>query len=614
MEGAVPTLTSLPPEVMVLICQYLTVKDKLCLKLVCKTTHSLLDDGVFWSEIRLDNNKIELLHDSFLEAVFKTFSRNLRQLELPDGIPCTRRYVRKLSKCKNIEKIRWASKLYSHCALPASPTHLHLNISYLHQCSTHLLSSVYENLTHLVLDEDGMIAAYADLLQWSKGAYRPPCVAINLNVSDSNYLHVAEEVEHARVELEPTSVPACYSIYNHSTSKPSGFHEMPRANISVRALSKIYAKVEGPDTYPLLVVDTAVNPDIFQSSATYTFGYVCDIRSPDDIDDTYAIVPYPSAVCADDLQYLDLSGMPFLECSFINIVLSQLMNLVELNLSHASLSESLVACLYMLPSFCPRLKGLNIGRVGDHNGSRQHLWHILSQMSCLEYLVISYCLLLPVQEGLILNDTINSRADVEAIYTAVSKVTSLRALQITSCEECLEPSFQKSLNVLQTISHLKTLQYLCILMEGNMGQDGLEHLLENLPNLDTLRIETHSFLDLPSRPKLYAKLKNLAVMTKCAISKETVAALTLNGNNHQLKIIGLIVYSLPKNGIFDILDGCPNLRTCIVCCRQTKPHSICKAEALVRSRQLTYFDYRITRHNSFRFGHVFANSDLDCLN
>ena len=208
-------------------------------------------------------------------------------------------------------------------------------------------------------------------------------------------------------------------------------------------------------------------------------------------------------------------------------------------------------------------------------------------------------------------------AGAEAIQGIVSEMTSMRALQVVYCG-CTGPGFREG-KVIQTIACFKNLEYLYIFSDDDYVKcSAMECLLEYLSKLHTLRIEMPGYLDLPERPELYAQLENLAVMTGSHLSKEIVAAITLNGNNLQLKQLGLIAISLPEDGILDILNGCPNLHTCIVYCQTASmPHDACnklvsKAKKLAKEKKLVEFKYEI-KSKMHIFGSSFAYSDLNSI-
>ena len=179
-EVPATTLISLPPEVMVLICRYLTVKDKLCLRLVNKQAYSLLSDHVFWREIRLHEERLH--HKSFVKLIFKICPESLKHLELPETIYCNNENIKKLSsKCKNIEKLSWPSSQVGDLSvlLSTSLTHLHLNINMscfgpLDSLSKNSLPcSIYENLRLLVISE------YCHInIDWLETNYKPPLIAV----------------------------------------------------------------------------------------------------------------------------------------------------------------------------------------------------------------------------------------------------------------------------------------------------------------------------------------------------------------------------------------------------------------------------------------------------
>ena len=603
-DARVTTLTQLPPEVIVLICQYLTVKDKLCLKLVNKQTYSLLSDHVFWREIRLTDSK-GTLHKSFIKIVFRMCCLgSLKHLELPESIPYNNENVKKLSKCQSIERLSWTAKANDLSKLPsASLTHLHLNLSRTRIGESLFPHAAFENLSHLVVSQRYL--ERADIVGWTKANCRPPFIAF---VTSSLYWFV-------NLDFHPESDrPGCISLFTHR--KPPALQipliMLPRLNFSVGPLTKIYTKVEGPDTYPLLVLDNAVNPDIFQSNTTLMFGYVVS-PGPSSVP---PIVPY-ATVSVSNLCCLDFSHQSIHQ-TFLDAVLSRTPNLMEVNLSRCTLLSLLDDCLSMLPSYCPRLKGLNISSIGNcGNCDKQHLWYTLSQMKQLEYLIISSCLLLvagaeKLDEPGNLVGTRQSKIPTldttiaQAINVSISEMTSLRALQVMSCRrvcsECTDPAFQSLAmeNVLVTAAGFVTLHYLFVLLDCSKVAGklrGMERVLANIPKLQTLRIESRGLMDLPENFELYANLENLAIKTPTSLSTNFITAITLNGNNRKLKQLGLIVNGLPVDGIFNILNSCRSLHTCVVYCGRPPVRAYAQlvrnAKKLAKTLKLDKFDFRM---------------------
>ena len=593
-EVPATTLISLPPEVMVLICRYLTVKDKLCLRLVNKQAYSLLSDHVFWREIRLHEER--LYHKSFVKLIFKICPESLKHLELPETIYCNNENIKKLSsKCKNIEKLSWpSSRVGNLSVLPStSLTHLHLNMSCFGPLggTNSLPCSIYENLKLLVISE------YCHInIDWFATNYKPPLIAVVNATSTFKNVNV--------ITKSTDTVPAsgCVSIYARKKPSVLPFYEKPHSNFSIGSFSKIYAKVEGPDTYPLLVLDTAVNPDIFHPSSTYMFG-TCTKHVPSSLSDTLPpTVPY-ATVCVEQLHCFNFPKHHF-QYNFLETVLSRTPHLLQLNMSQCVLPPGMPLCdfLSILPSSCPHLKGLNIEGINHSiNCNRKYLWHILSQIKCLEYLVIDESLLVALRTEM---DKVV--IDTTPVQASISEMTSLRALQVKSASSLSMSNAIKNskLGIAPALACFKTLQYL-YMYACELKPEMLECVLENVPSLHTLCIESFR-VSLPNRPELFAKLDNLAITTS------TLPLSAIMHNSCQLKRFGLSALNLwPSTTILDILNGMPNLHTCIICCRiprhYRRYHSIREAKRLAQDKNVNLkcdFDTR----NTF-----FNDGDLDGL-
>ena len=157
-------------------------------------------------------------------------------------------------------------------------------------------------------------------------------------------------------------------------------------------------------------------------------------------------------------------------------------------------------------------------------------------------------------------------------------------------------------------------------------------MLRNCPNLHTLRMEIMvGRLWLPCNPELYVNLENLAIRTNAPITERFVSAITLEGKNHRLKKLGLIVRgffkldhdvstSSPGDSVINLLNGIPSLNVCVIYSkcrlsyelRQDYTRSIKDAKKLARKMKLD-FEF-IVKSSSYFFDFLcFADSDLCTL-
>ena len=281
--------------------------------------------------------------------------------------------------------------------------------------------------------------------------------------------------------------------------------------------------------------------------------------------DYLILIPIPTVVYSEhgaNITHLHLGCSP-LVITFLEDVLSQIPNLVELNCTYIKLIGfdgerlSVNEAVRLLPINCKRLQGLNIRH--DPYQCIEDLWNSLANISTLKYLGTSPCAFLPL---------VKSNIDSTAISDHL-KTMKISALQVfPNSHMCTK--YKKSLleqSMLSMIANLSCLCYLNLHIHSSFRMCSLQEVLNGCKVLEELIVFTteQTVLVLPEDKGIYSTLKRLTLLCGRSVNFTSGFFTSLaheDGRNNNLTKLVLVGNEIPLSSVYNVLNNCTQLLKC----------------------------------------------------
>ena len=323
---------------------------------------------------------------------------------------------------------------------------------------------------------------------------------------------------------------------------------------------------------PLIIIRQVVSPQLLDSNS-YIQGVLFG-----NFHDAIPTVVYSEHGA--NITHLHLGRCP-LAITFLEDVLSQTPNLIELNCTHTELigfdgkQLSVNEAVRLLPINCKRLQGLNIRH--DAYQCIEDLWNSLANISTLKYLGTSCCAFLPL---------VKSSIDSTAISDHL-KTMKISALQVfpkyRGCAKCEDSLLQQSM--LSMIANLSCLRYLNLHIPSSFSMCSLQEVLNGCKILEELIviIKGQTVLVLPEDKGIYSTLKNLTLLcneTNFSSGFFTSLAHEERRNNNLTNLV-LVGNEIPLTSVHNLLNNCTQLLNCRI--------AFCKTDMYIHFNKKTYF-------------------------
>ena len=539
------SLDSIPKEIILEICGLLSVRDKLCLRLVNRRLYTICSDPCLLSCVVVDD-AYHKTNSSYIKSVIKTCQPHVESLSLRGHIPFSQ-YQSIILNCRNIIELNLYGFEIKQSALQKVVSRLpHLQALTINNESddSSLDMESLSSLSHL---KKLVIILHA----WARSLFekwlRNKCLPHDLVVVNKGY-----SIDLRSSAVYPPSIPhtAHFTLYSRYRRPLNfAFRDVPEYTLQC-----------GPTSSSVNAVTANGKLEI----------KLCDVITPTGGPDrcgTFNDRSIPTGLPVYDNHFgVNVTVLNFAYVTVLLETFRHIMqttpNLLEVSLFWSTITYSLDAYLVPLSEHCLHLKGLNVAGVftkattGDHlTIDKEHFWDILSRIKYLESLTISCCSLLPpisdsqsVDGG---STRVSHIPDIDftardVMINFIKSMTRLRGIHIIHCkgDQCNEcrthncfgfvnhgAQYLIKQHLLPMVSNLTRLHYLrvdfapsrmsCCVVE-------LEEILHNCQQLSVLII-TNADVTLPADPPIYSSLTHLMLDTEgTTISLSFVNALAIN--------------------------------------------------------------------------------------
>ena len=567
------SLDSIPKEIIHEICQLLSVRDKLCLRLVNRRLYTICSDPRLLSRVVIDD-AYHKTNGLYIRSVIKTCQPHVESLSLRGHIPFSQ-YQSIILNCRNVNELNLYGFEIKHSALQkvvSGLPHLRvLTINYESDDSSLDMESL-SSLSHL---KKLVVILHA----WARSLFekwlRNKCLPHDLVVVNKGY---SIDLRNSSVYPPPIPHTAHFTLYSRYRRPLNfAFRDVPEYTLQCGPTSSSVNAITANGELEIKLSDV-----ITPTGGPDRCGTFNDRSIPTGLPvyDNH----FGANVTLLNFAYVTVSLETFRH------IMQATPNLLEVSLFQSTITYSLDAYLVPLSEHCLHLKGLNVARVftkattGDHlTIDKEHFWDILSRIKYLESLTISCCSLLPPISDSQSVDGGSSRvshiSDID--YTArdvminfIKSMTRLRGIHIIHCKgvqctECCEYNYSTEFvnhgaqylirqHLLPMVSNLTRLCYLRIdfpppRMSGICIVQ-LEEILHNCQQLSALII-INADVTLPADPAIYSSLIHLMLDTeRTNISLSFINALAINSRK-QLKHFAF-VGNVEEDILMELVESC----------------------------------------------------------
>ena len=539
------SLDSIPKEIIHEISGLLSVRDKLCLRLVNRRLYTICSDPCLLSCVVVDD-AYHKTNSSYIKSVIKTCQPHVESLSLRGHIPFSQ-YQSIILNCRNIIELNLYGFEIKQSALQKVVSRLpHLQALTINNESGDSSLDV-ESLSSLSHLKKLVIILHA----WARSLFekwlRNKCLPHDLVVVNKG---CSIDLRSSSVYPPPIPHTAHFTLYSRYRRPLNfAFRDVPEYTLQC-----------GPTSSSVNAVTANGKLEI----------KLCDVITPTGGPDrcgTFNDRSIPTGLPVYDNHFG--ANVTVLNFAYVTVsleafrhIMQATPNLLEVSLFRSTITYSLDAYLVPLSEHCLHLKGLNVAGVftkattGDHlTIDKEHFWDILSRLKYLESLTISCCSLLPpisdsqsVDGG---STRVSHIPDIDftardVMINFIKSMTRLRGIHIIHCkgDQCNEcrthncfgfvnhgAQYLIKQHLLPMVSNLTRLHYLrvdfapsrmsCCVVE-------LEEILHNCQQLSVLII-TNADVTLPADPPIYSSLTHLMLDTEgTTISLSFVNALAIN--------------------------------------------------------------------------------------
>lgn len=494
-DGGRSLVDSLPMEMLVRVCSFLSIRERQRLRQVCKTLYQVLDSPLLWKTITIDGFACSdypgmsavLARHSAVERLHIRGSFNLVGLtkEL-----CTCTHLRSL---KLEQSPCYVANMAS--VVRALPSLAHLNFQPVNtSCGlghcTHVMCrtvewqdfmGAVENLTTLTLlsqwDEN-----FVEFLlrQWVCVQYRPTNICMT-----TMYMQTAPPQESMQsrysslqdlwkecMENFPPCEEVCQFRITWQASHLS-LNDVPifELNLDGSPLSLstalCYTYPEASDTFHMhgMISLSGKNQSVKEDEYFTSGRYIS--RSEFVLSETETKFLHFNTATA-HLTSLSLTEASALDSCHLEVIAHHCKSLVQLNLSGCKKCLNPLFGLATLASNCTHLQALNVQNIPCNYVERtSEMWMCLSQMESLRHLAIDPCLFQPSQEADEFTGeqySVSDESEIEESLKAMKTIqvleiqTTLTATKSIQCPHCRNMDS----HLVELVRHMKALHTLHI--------------------------------------------------------------------------------------------------------------------------------------------------------
>ena len=498
------SLDSLPPNVVNVVTTYLPAREKLALRLTCRSLLSILSTPAAWRRIHWINyNKKER---KSLKSLLKLSQTAVEEVILTG--PIAESSLSELYKCTELRKVSGfkLTPAQVNSLLSSLPKLVHLSIEVNNLKVFIPLLPGLGQLNQLVINGEKHTEEF--VTAWASNGYKPQSLIL-----------ISAYGQQYSLPVSPN--PATLSVYPKKRGpldlgvlKPEKYFEIeadkgcaPRKHARSNELNDVKSIASSSDP-------TLAHED--KSIVALPFGApLTNYGTP--IECSFADV-------APKITSIEIYFFPPGALSYVAHHCPKLQELtIRIADRHGSLPADLLEGLSNISQECKELRGLDVLRLhtSDLPFSSVSFWEIISRMSCLTHLGVPYCYLVPRLSSSLESQAIEESAPkricldtkaTEDTRRAIMLLKNVKAIQISAygvtsfprvCQFCNDFSgLQFSLAVCESLSAFNNLQYVYF---ERVGKVDLDCLLSNCKGIQCLSLhecgvslpeETSSFVNI----------------------------------------------------------------------------------------------------------------------
>uniref|UniRef100_A0A1X7TXX9 F-box domain-containing protein n=1 Tax=Amphimedon queenslandica TaxID=400682 RepID=A0A1X7TXX9_AMPQE len=567
------SLASLPKELIQEICMFLSVRDKMSLRLVNRQLYATISyNPHLWTNVAIDD-AYRKINSSFVKSVLKTCQPHVQSLSLK-GYLSFRQYQSIMLNCNNIHTLNLygfeinfdaLQKIFS--ATPSPLPHLqYLALPIYSKKCYELVGmqfSYFSQLKKLVVMIPSSRSSESLFESWLENKFLPPIFVI-----------VSERCIFRRnIDWSKSTAPITESAQSFAKyfryRRPLGFdfYDIPQYAVQLGGPNK--TKTANGELVVMLrdiVTPTAQpNDDLSRKYAVF---------DGNNIDPS---LPVYSSQLGNNVYMLNFAAV-FVSLESFSSIVKETPNVLEVSFQGSTISDDVDAYMVPLSEHCLKLRGLNLSDIRTSEGTcnlridKEHFWLLLSKIKCLEFLSLDCNLILPptidlpslLQQG---GEEFNFSSNNMIDY--IKSMSGLKALHIFGCHCSICRGKTKHLQLihhflLSIVSNLKFLKYLRVnfpLLDSGPTK-GLEEVLQHCQQLSVLII-IGAKLTLPVDPSLYSSLTHFWLDCKdTLITSEFVTALAINSRKHLKHFVADLANSfddrssISKSDLIELVESC----------------------------------------------------------
>lgn len=592
---------TLPMEVLVRLCSFLTIRERQRLRRVCKTLCQALDHPLLWKEIAIDGFAITdypglnamLARRSAVERLYIRGSFNLMGLN-KELCTCTHLQSLKLeqSPCYVADMASVVRSLPSLAHLEFQPLNTSCGLGHCTHVMCRALEwqdfmGAVENLSTLTLlsqwDENFIEFL---LRQWACVQYRPP--NIYMSTMHMQTVPPQESIQSRYSSLQDLwkecmeNFPPCEEVCQFRITWQVSqllLSDVPifELNLDGSPLSLstalCYTQPEANDTVgmhgmlSLSGKNQSVENDDHFTSARY-------ISSPEFVlSETETKFLHFNAVTP-HLTTLSLTEATSLNSCHLEIIAHHCKRLKQLNLSGCKKCLNPLFGLATLASNCVHLQALNIQNIPCNYVERtSEMWMCLAQMESLRHLAIDPCLFQASQEADEFTGEQYSASDENEIEESLKAMKSIQVLEIQTtltatksipCPHCRNMDS----HLVELVGHMRALHTLHIRgVPPVVCGVVLKSALHNCKHLRNLSIDMEFSFSLSPADLKHCSIQKLSIQCPRFNVTDSLMMALAQASWSTLTHVYFTVRFISKGSITMLLQDFPHLVACHIYCR-----------------------------------------------
>ena len=612
------SLDSLPPELIEIVATYLPTREKLSLRLTCRSLLSTLSTPAAWRRIHWINYSKK--ERKSLKSLLKLSQTAVEEVILTG--PIAESSLSELYKCKELRKVSGfkLTPAQVNSLLSSLPKLTHLSIE-VNNIKTFIpLLPGLGQLSQLVVNTEKNIFEEF-VTAWGSNEYKPQSLIL---ISPHNK-------SYTEYSLPVASHSATLSVYERKRGpldlgilKPVKHYEFEAGKGCIP--HKQTASVELSDTKSLAV---SHDPTLISK------------------EERIVALPFGAQLsnCGENIlcPFADISSMItsieiyFFPPGALSYVAHHCPKLQELRIGladrHGSLPADLLEGLSDISRECKEIRGLNVLQLHASvlKASAVSFWEVVSRMSHLTHLGVPYCLLLPpspslpgglddgqshaIEESAPKRRCVDAKA-TEIIRRAIMSLRNVKAIQLqgvttfrSDCELCYDFSgLQFSFVVCEALSAFINLQYVYF---EKVEKVDLDCLLSNCKGIQYLSFHQCS-VSLPKDMSSFSNIQQLRLYGDHNFNLAKVADTLASAVN----LTHLCLVAIPEVSVDKVYALIHKLRSLVFLqviwqfpCSKSRVREINqKVNIFVKSIKRSYLEFQ------YRLGYgMLDNTDIDRL-